>query len=220
MRCTHILFNHSAAPELRRALTDAGKDDNVLVLPDNLSLGPINPPDWNERARWIAKELLRELPDLTAEIDAFWGEALASGVKAVAWMSRRSTWEYANFLEWLWRMEDLPRQIIDLTEVRFPWEKYPERSSLVVSSALITPKNFLKYKLWDAAIELPEVDRQRYRKIWQGLREENAPLRILRDGELCVGAHGCVRCQDHDAGFRGMAKALANCRLYISIGYR
>jgi len=81
-------------------------------------------------------------------------------------------------------MEDLPCQIIDLTEVKFPWERELERSQFVVSSARITPKNFLKYKLWDTAIELPEADRQRYRNIWRALRAENAALRILRDGEL------------------------------------
>jgi hypothetical protein len=184
MRCTHILFNHSAAPELRRALTDAGKDDNVLVFPDNLSLGPIDPSDWDKRAQWIANELLHERLDLSAETGRFWTAALAGNIKPVAWMSRRSTGEYANFLEWLWRMEDLPCQIIDLTEVKFPSVREPERSWFVVSSARITPENFLRHKLWDTAIELPEVDRQRYRNIWRALREENAPLRILRDGEL------------------------------------
>jgi hypothetical protein len=181
---THILFNPSAAPELRRALADAGKNDNILVFPDNLSLGPIDPPNWDKRAQWIVNELLHEQHDLSAEIDAFWAATLASDIKPVAWMSRRSTHEYTNFLEWLWRMEDLSCQIIDLTEVRFPWEREPERSWFVVSSALITSKNFLKYKLWDTAVELPEVDRQRYRDIWRALRTQNAPLRILREGEL------------------------------------
>ena len=184
MCCNHILFNRSAAPELGRALAHAGRNDSILIFPDNLSRGPINPPDWKQRAQWTANKLLCEIPDLSAEIDAFWAAALASSIKPVAWMSRRSAHEYANFLEWLWRMEDLPCQIIDLTEVKFPWEREPERSQFVVSSARITPKNFLKYKLWDTAIELPEADRQRYRNIWRALRAENAALRILRDGEL------------------------------------
>jgi Protein of unknown function/Domain of unknown function (DUF1835) len=182
---THIVFCHSAAKSLRDALAEAGRSDSVLIFPDDLSLGPINPSDWSSRAQWIAKELLCELPpDLSTEIDAFWAASLAENIKPVAWMSRRSTWEYANFLEWLRRMEDLPFQIIDLTEVKFPWEREPERSWFVVSSGLITSKNFLKYKLWDTAVGLPEVDRQRYRDIWRVLRAENAPLRILRDGEL------------------------------------
>jgi hypothetical protein len=184
MRPTHIVFDHSAAKSLRDALVDAGKSDSVLVFPGNLSFGPINPPDWNRRAQWIANELFYEIRDLSAEIDAFWTAPLAPDIKPVAWMSRRCTQEYANFLEWLCRMENLPCQIIDLTEVKFPSEREPEHSWFVRSSALITPKNFLKYKLWDTAIELREVDRQRYCNIWRVLRAENAPLRILRDGEL------------------------------------
>ena len=187
MRPTHVVFGHSAAKDLRDALAEAGKDDNVLAFPDNLSLGPINPPSWHDRAQWMSNELLYEARDLSAETEAFWTAALAPGTGPVAWMSRRSAHDYANFLEWLWRLQEVPCKIIDLTEVKF-LSRSPDGDGqawwFVVSLALIPSKTIRERGLWDYAVPLSEGDRQHYRRLWGRLKEENAPLRIIRDGEL------------------------------------
>jgi Protein of unknown function/Domain of unknown function (DUF1835) len=184
MNSTHIVFGYSAAKSLRDALAEAGKAEVVIAFPDDLSQGPIDPPRWSERARWMADELDHEHRDLKSEIDAFWNGALASGISPVAWFSRRSAREYANFLEWLWRMDNSPCQIVDLSDVRFPCSNSDGRTSFVVSAAVISSNAFQKLKPWEKACDLSQPDRERYRRLWRSLKAENAPLRILRDGDL------------------------------------
>jgi len=41
----HLVFTPSGAGCLRSALKGAGRDDAVVAFFDNLSFGPINPPD-------------------------------------------------------------------------------------------------------------------------------------------------------------------------------
>ena len=100
----HVLFTPSGSGELRRALALSGRNEPVVCSFDNLSFGPIDPPDAELRTRWVEKELgYSGWEDVIAQTIPFWSEALAPGRK-VAWMSRRSTLEYAGFLEWLWRL--------------------------------------------------------------------------------------------------------------------
>lgn len=187
MSCTHIVFGHSAGKDLRDGLANASRKDTVLIFPDNLSLGPIDPPDWDERAKWMRDELLYEIRDLSEEIDTFWAAALARDNNPIAWFSRRSTLEYANFLEWLWRMGTSPCEIVDLTEVIFQ-SRGGEGGLLaprfVVSLAMIPSKTIQARKLWDFAVPLSKREREHYRRLWGKLKEENAPLRIIREGEL------------------------------------
>jgi len=53
----HIVFSDGAAGLLRRALRDAGRSEHVLAFPDNLSFGPINPPDVQLRLEWMNEHL-------------------------------------------------------------------------------------------------------------------------------------------------------------------
>jgi hypothetical protein len=113
----HVLFSPSAAGELRRALANAGRTDRVVCSFDNLSFGPINPPDGALRTKWVEEELgYAGWEDVMAQTAAFWSDALTPGRKIV-WVSRRATLEYAGFLEWLWRLGDEACDVIDLTEV-------------------------------------------------------------------------------------------------------
>lgn len=115
----HVVFTPSGAGSLKQALQHADRDDGVISFFDNLSFGPINPPDPSLRAKWVESELgWTEWNDVTAGSDRFWREALSSRHRKIAWLSRRSAMEYAGFLEWLQRLEDDPCEIIDLTDVR------------------------------------------------------------------------------------------------------
>jgi hypothetical protein len=112
----HVVFNPSAAGGLRKALGEAGRGDRVVSFFDDLSFGPINPPDPEARRQWVEEELGYAGWEDVTNTDAFWQEALEPSPK-IAWVSRRTTQEYTGFLEWLRRLGGAPCQINDLTDV-------------------------------------------------------------------------------------------------------
>jgi hypothetical protein len=115
----HVVFTPSGAGCLSQALETAGRDDQVISFFDDLSFGPIEPPDSSLRAKWVENELSRTgWDDVTAESERFWRRALSSDQRTVAWLTRRSNMEYAGFLEWSWRMGDAPYEVVDLSEVK------------------------------------------------------------------------------------------------------
>src|SRR5438034_7154266 len=93
----HVVFTPSGAADLRSALKSAGRDDEVVTFFDNLSFGPINPPNAS-RAKWVERELgWTGWDEVASSSETFWREALSSDRRKVAWLSRRSTLEYAGF---------------------------------------------------------------------------------------------------------------------------
>jgi len=108
-----------------------------------------------------------------AEDEAFWKAALAEDVRRIAWMSRRSAPEYCGFLEWLWRLGDLPCEVIDLTDM--PVGSRHRAFSLV----LLHPEEIADNGVWDRAQPLDAAARERYHGLWRGLRAENAPVRVV-----------------------------------------
>jgi hypothetical protein len=53
----HIVFSPSGGEDLRDALRNAGRDDRVIGLPDDLRFGPIDGDNPWLRAKWINNEL-------------------------------------------------------------------------------------------------------------------------------------------------------------------
>ena len=118
MSTLHIVVTPSAAGCLAKALHDTGQMERVASHFDHLSFGPINPPDPKTRLQWIEEELGYTGYDYVfARDEAFWKEALSEDVRKVAWVSRRSAPEYCGFLEWLWRLHELPCEVVDLTDM-------------------------------------------------------------------------------------------------------
>lgn len=182
----HIVFNSSAAAGLRDALRQAGRDERVVSLSDCLSFGPINPPDPELRRKWVEKELgYTGWEDVVGQATSFWPEALSISNRRIAWLSRRSTQEYAGFLEWLWRLGEEPIEVIDLTDVMVVGNKNePSKPHLAISLGILPPNQILENNLLNRTEKLTRVLRARYRELWGRLRTENAPLRILSEGEL------------------------------------
>lgn len=109
-----------AAENLKTALRQGGREDRVVCHLDNLALGPIEPPDPQTRQAWIGELDWANLEDVEQKLPdpvAFWNEALREDVRKVAWLSRRSAPEYCAFLEWLWRLGELPCEAVDLTDM-------------------------------------------------------------------------------------------------------
>jgi len=184
----HMVFTASGAGCLVQALRKAGRRDPVITCFDNMSFGPINPVDSASRAEWVAKELGRTDWQLaTGTSERAWNETLFPDNRKVAWLSRRSTMEYANFLEWLWRLGDAPCDVVDLTDVTVsprPEHGPPRRPRLAISLAMLHPDIIAREKLWELAAPLQAGMRTRYHDLWRQLRDDNAPLRVIEDGNL------------------------------------
>ena len=185
----HIVFSDSAAGLLRRALRSAERAEQVLSFPGNLSFGPINPPDCQIRIEWMRQHLgcsSRDWDWLPAATSEFWSSALSASEPLTVWTSRRTTLEYSGFLEWVCRCDDRPYNVVDLTDVVAEWRQ-PDGTSgqeLVVSLALLNPDRVQILSFLDRAAPLPAVARDEYRQMWEQLRVENAPLRIIRGARL------------------------------------
>jgi hypothetical protein len=177
----HVVFNPSGAAGLRDALRQAGRDDRVVCLMDDLSFGPIAPADAEARCGWVEHELGYDWDDVGAKSASFWDEALSPADRKVAWLSRRSTLEYTGFLEWLWRLGDQRFDLVDLSDATVV-ARGSDRSAtpwLVVSLGSLSPHEIVDGGLPDSAQEVTPHARRRYRDLWARLRAENAPLRVL-----------------------------------------
>jgi hypothetical protein len=187
----HFVFSPSGAANLAEALEQGGRDDQVITFFDDLSFGPINPPDSISRAKWVENELDRAgWDEMTTESERGWKEALSPDPRKVAWLTRRSAMEYAGFLEWLWRLGDAPCEVVDLSEVKIshrPEHGPPRPPRLAMSLGMLHHDTIRDHKLRDLAEPLHTTERRRYRDLWQQLRSENAPLRVL-GGDRLVSA--------------------------------
>jgi Domain of unknown function (DUF1835) len=99
----HIVFGDSAAALLRLALRRAARRERVLAFPDNLSFGPINPPDPQRRFEWMQRHLNASPRDwdwLPPATNEFWSIALSAPQPLTVWTSRRTMLEYSGLLEW------------------------------------------------------------------------------------------------------------------------
>jgi len=176
----HIVFNPSAGAGLRAALRQAGRNDRVVNLFDSLSFGPINPPDPELRRQWVENEFgYTYWGEIVGEATSFWADACSATNRRVAWLSRRSAHEYASFLEWLWRVGEEPIEVVDLTDFKVTGSPH-----LAVSLALLHPTQIIENNLFASAKVLTPLLRAQYRELWERLRIENAPLRILTEDGL------------------------------------
>jgi hypothetical protein len=174
---------------LREALALAGREERVLMFPDNLSFGPIEPLDSKARLAWALREF-DESPwgEEISEYDPSWDAALSSDMRPVVWMSKRSTQEYAGFLGYLWRLGDLECEIVDVTDLVLPVQHPRDggaKSYRPMSIAIMRPDQIMDIGLLDRSRTLHTADRIAYRATWDRLRAENAPFRIIdADGHL------------------------------------
>ena len=185
----HFVFTPSGAGLLRQALRKAGRNDQLISSAENLSYGPINPVDGAARAEWIEEELgeSRWGPDGDSSDDV-WNEARFPDKRRIAWLTRRCAREYAGFLNWLWRIGDIPFEVVDLSEVTVArLSEAMEPPKLAMSLGMLHHDIIRRDELWGLAKSLPAELRQKYLDLWQQLRSENAPLRIT-DGKRLVSA--------------------------------
>ncbi|AZO32533.1 DUF1835 domain-containing protein [Mesorhizobium sp. M1B.F.Ca.ET.045.04.1.1] len=183
----HVVFNMSAAGSLGQALGQLGVDQAVIGLPDDLSLGPINPPAADLRGQWMEETLGDDgFGDYGQRADLFWDRATDRNVTPVAWVCWRSAMESAGFLEFVWRIGGSPFRVVDITQVEFasragrpgPSTWHAKSFGFVPSDSIVTAG------LLDSQIVLSELQLQAYRDHWERLRTESAPLRVVGDQGL------------------------------------
>src|SRR6266480_22245 len=85
----HVVVGASAAGSLATGLRDTGRDDQIACFPDDLSFGPIDPPDPAARMEWIAGRFNIEWENVAAEAN-FWDRVLSWPGQRIVWLSRRS----------------------------------------------------------------------------------------------------------------------------------
>lgn len=187
MSVLHVVIGHSAAMSLKQAIQSAGNDDSVLNYSDDLSYGPINPPDVNLRAKWIEQNLSFDLTEELGEIETiFWKPLLAWSGPLVLWVSRQSTREYAGFLEIVYRLGDQPADVVDITDAEISFNPIlrPERTVRAETVNHLTSTTFFRDDVFGRRAPLDAPKRKAACELWSQLRSENAPLRVLRNGEL------------------------------------
>lgn len=172
----HITFTDAGAEVLREALRLAGRDARVISLPDDLSMGPVGPAGGPVRRAWFAAEGLGDLPPVE-DIEAFWREALDEAPRRVVWTNRRVAREYAGFLEWLSRNGAGGFALIDLSH-----RQTPGGDKAMLGIAL--PGEIVASGRLEAARPLSAPARRELLDRWARLTAHDAPLRLVRDGEL------------------------------------
>ena len=183
----HIVFGMSAAGSLRKALELTGTAERVIGLPDDLSFGPINPPDAILRAAWINDELGYDFEEFSQLADQFWTDATSPLVFPVAWLCRRSTYELSGYLEFLRRIGNSPFGLVDITETEFETlrgipahrEKFRVPGFGMVPHAQMIAANLIGSHV-RPGLQAIESDRA----VWNRLTAENTALRVFENARL------------------------------------
>ncbi len=173
----HIVFSPVTAGFVGGALRQVGRNDAVVFLLDSFEIGPINSSDPERRQIWCESQSGFDKwnwPRIDAHI--FWQEALAPEYRRkIVWLLRRSSHDYAGFLEWLWRIGDAPCDVVDVSDVQLHYPGHGDYPILTLSG--LTDDVILTAGLLESAVELLPEDRKEHRELWGRLRAEDAPLR-------------------------------------------
>ena len=192
MATLHVTFGLSAAASLREAIAVERPDDCVVAFRDDLSFGPIDPPEPRRRAEWIADHLNFEWwDDIALSESDVWGTISTWRGDTIAWFSRTSASEHANFLEFNERMGSRPFRILDLTNARVstnhPCGEFGEGEP-VVSVSLLRGETIRRYGLADRSVVPSEAQRDLDRGQWKRLKSESAALRVVEGRDLVSAA--------------------------------
>ncbi len=177
----HITFGYSAAGSLKMALATLGLEEPVAVLGDDFSIGPINPGDVDQRSEWEREEM--DTGEPIAFPGDFWEKVSAWPGRLVAWMSSNAVHELCGLHVLLWRLPNVVLHVVDVANFEFPADhvpKYDWRQAF----AIVRDDFIVEYSLIDLAKPVSDIQRVASRRIWDQLRIENAPLRILTDAGL------------------------------------
>jgi len=188
----HVVFTPSGAGLLWQTLKGMGLHQRVLPLPDDLSTGPIASLDPADRLIWaesiwrpsdhrfstLPPEFSEGWSSFPEDVKDFWSLALAEEACTV-WMTRRVPMEYCGFLAFVEAAGEKDFRVVDMTDVVTTTDR-----RMAFSIDCVPPEEIDYADLIAKAAPLEARIRDENVDLWRRLRRENAPLRVLVDGDL------------------------------------
>jgi len=162
----HVAFGRSAGASLQQALGLAGREGRVVAPYDDFSFGPIHFDDPDVRGQGVEKLFgfsdWRQVYEGSLPVVA---ASRAADKPPIAWVSPDSTYSLAGFLWWLSHMGTNDFLVQDISRL-----------------ALLTPNELAEHL--DCETQISPARRAHDLSLWQRLKVENAPLRVLSEGGL------------------------------------
>ena len=186
----HLLFSPAAAGTLRATLSELRRKDEVVSVFDDFSFGPVDSDD-ETRLAWIENELsITDWDSVIADSRPALTASLSSAVEPVVWVSFREARAYAGFLRWLACRGEAPCTIIDVTDVAQDGSRAgPDAEPVWGPGAL--PRDAMA-RLLDTQRPISEDQRREHLVLWEQLRSEHAPFRVIgEDGRLASAPITC-----------------------------
>ena len=189
MGTLHLAPGDSAAGSLHRAFREAGLNEEILTIPDDLSCGPIRALDAGVRTAWwsqfYAEDIFyaEEIPELEIRIAAFWDRLAAADGRIVVWAGRRSAMEATFLLAVADKLGDRPFSIIDVTELGLPPPRGPNAEFDVSGAVSLLEHDVLRTLIGTERPLVPEK-RAAMREQWRMLQQEDAPFRIATGASM------------------------------------
>lgn len=168
MKVLHVAPGDSAGGGLKEALRLARHRQEVLSFNDDLSCGPIAWGTSHERAAWWSHV---HAPIAEDDLEAFWHRIDTAGERLVVWFGRHSASELAFFLALADRLGDRPYDIVDVTV------------SQPAGAVAMVPTHRL-VSLLESARPISPQEAVDAGQLWQHLRAQNAPFRIVTSAGL------------------------------------
>jgi hypothetical protein len=189
METLHIVPGLSAAGSLNAAMREAGRDDEVLAWPDDLSCGPINPADPDARAAWWNSfycdgETGNDW-DIEQELNSFWDRVATTEKRIVLWTSAHCANELSFYLAWTDQIEDRPVTPIDVTGFRYPFthrDGTVAQSGPAKSVSTINNDGLRALLGSEQPVSIQRLSQARNR--WRQLKAEDAPFRVITEDGL------------------------------------
>ncbi len=177
----HAVFHESAGGCLKQVRSP--RLDRIIVLRDDLSIGPIDRTDGESRTRGLREQFGDDVTAPIALIDTFWSEVASPDNRIVVWVNRRDARDHAGFLELLRRRGDAPLDVVDITDIEFASDDGADPPAALRLGEL-APARVIERNLLGLAAPLSATAAASYAQHWARLRHENAPLRIVENGTL------------------------------------
>lgn len=184
----HVLFSPSAAGTLRQTLSRLGRTEPVVCLHDDFSFGPIGGDDA-ARVAWVADVFgIADWGSVLFDTDADLRRSTASGTRPILWTSRRNARCYAGFLWWLSHRGNAPCHIIDVTDLTWDGTAATPGDRLALGTGSLSDEAMAR--LLDTERPLGQSDRRRHLAVWERLRSEDAPFRVIGPDGVLTSAGG------------------------------
>ena len=179
----HVAWGAARADSVRQALRLQGRAERVIALTHVLDVGPIEPFDPDARRIWFAANTRPddEPDEERTDPEEPWAEATDPGVHPVYWVCLTDAAEHACLLRFVTLMAGRPFDIVEVIGSDFP---RPGAPSPVWSLAQLRPEEMVAADLGGRRRPFTKAESDLAVARWAKLRQENAPLRIVRDGTL------------------------------------